>query len=197
MVKLKRKVTIKTKHAVEETNVTTQPVGENGNEPKSRKPWLWIAVAALVVIAGIIGFMQMNPSSGNDEGGGAVAAAADTTAAEKTDSAQTAAAQTEADSASASAGEDAAPGAEASAEATDNAAAPETTKANTATAQQNPSSETAAAPQSQSTGTVEDEARQVIRGVYGNGFVRKQNLGNRYAEIQGKVNEMYRNGQVR
>ena len=45
------------------------------------------------------------------------------------------------------------------------------------------------------TGTVEEEAREVIRGKYGNGDVRKRNLGDRYAEIQSKVNEMYRNGQ--
>lgn len=46
------------------------------------------------------------------------------------------------------------------------------------------------------TGTVEEEAIEVIRGKYGNGAVRKRNLGDRYAEIQSKVNEMYRNGQV-
>ena len=46
------------------------------------------------------------------------------------------------------------------------------------------------------TRTVEEEAQEVIRGKYGNGAVRKRNLGDRYAEIQKKVNEMYRNGQV-
>ncbi len=49
---------------------------------------------------------------------------------------------------------------------------------------------------SNATGTVEEEAKDVIRGKYGNGDVRKRNLGDRYAEIQNKVNEMYRNGQV-
>ena len=47
------------------------------------------------------------------------------------------------------------------------------------------------------TGAVDEEAREVIRGKYGNGNVRKRNLGSRYAEIQSKVNEMYRNGQVK
>lgn len=51
-------------------------------------------------------------------------------------------------------------------------------------------------PTANVTGTVEEEAREVIRGKYGNGDVRKRNLGDRYAEIQSKVNEMYRNGQV-
>lgn len=49
---------------------------------------------------------------------------------------------------------------------------------------------------SDATGTVEEEAKEVIRGKHGNGDVRKRNLGDRYAEIQNKVNEMYRNGQV-
>lgn len=49
---------------------------------------------------------------------------------------------------------------------------------------------------SSATGAIEEEAKEVIRGKYGNGDVRKRNLGDRYAEIQSKVNEMYRNGQV-
>ena len=58
-------------------------------------------------------------------------------------------------------------------------------------------SRTTPTPTANVTGTVEEEAREVIRGKYGNGAVRKRNLGDRYAEIQSKVNEMYRNGQVR
>lgn len=45
-------------------------------------------------------------------------------------------------------------------------------------------------------GTIEEEAIKVIRGNYGNGDVRKRNLGRRYSEIQNKVNEMYRNGLI-
>ena len=47
------------------------------------------------------------------------------------------------------------------------------------------------------TGTLEEKAKDVIRGNYGNGEVRKQKLGDQYAEIQSKVNEMYRNGLVK
>ena len=57
-------------------------------------------------------------------------------------------------------------------------------------------SQTNAIPTASATGAVEEEAREVIRGKYGNGAVRKRNLGDRYAEIQSKVNEMYRSGQV-
>ena len=45
-------------------------------------------------------------------------------------------------------------------------------------------------------GDTESLAREVIRGKYGNGAVRKQRLGGSYAEVQAKVNEMYRNGLV-
>lgn len=45
-------------------------------------------------------------------------------------------------------------------------------------------------------GTLEEKAKRVIRGDFGNGQVRKDRLGADYAEIQGKVNEMYRNGKL-
>lgn len=46
-------------------------------------------------------------------------------------------------------------------------------------------------------GTLEEKATAVIRGQFGNGNERKQKLGLQYAEIQEKVNEMYRNGSVK
>ena len=46
-------------------------------------------------------------------------------------------------------------------------------------------------------GTLEQTAKDVIRGNFGNGEVRKQKLGDQYSEIQNKVNEMYRNGLVK
>lgn len=45
-------------------------------------------------------------------------------------------------------------------------------------------------------GNIEENARKVIRGDFGNGQTRKDKLGSSYAEIQGKVNEMYRQGLV-
>lgn len=44
--------------------------------------------------------------------------------------------------------------------------------------------------------TLEQKAKEVIRGNYGNGIERKQKLGDQYAEIQSKVNEMYKNGLI-
>ena len=46
-------------------------------------------------------------------------------------------------------------------------------------------------------GTVEELALQVIRGDYGNNPVRRKKLGERYQEIQERVNQMYREGKVR
>lgn len=45
-------------------------------------------------------------------------------------------------------------------------------------------------------GDIEENARRVIRGDFGNGQERKNKLGASYSEIQGKVNEMYRKGLV-
>ncbi|MFN5209686.1 MAG: hypothetical protein ACK5D8_09365 [Bacteroidota bacterium] len=42
-------------------------------------------------------------------------------------------------------------------------------------------------------GSIDEKAKQVIRGDFGNGIARKQALGEEYALIQAKVNELYRN----
>lgn len=52
-------------------------------------------------------------------------------------------------------------------------------------------------PASVLSGSLEDKARQVIRGNFGNGAERRKRLGSEYTEIQNKVNEMYREELVR
>lgn len=42
------------------------------------------------------------------------------------------------------------------------------------------------------TGDVEKDALNAIRGDFGNGQVRKEALGDRYAEIQNRINEIYK-----
>lgn len=44
---------------------------------------------------------------------------------------------------------------------------------------------------------LEEAALSVIRGNYGNNPVRRRKLGNRYQQIQDRVNQMYREGKVR
>ena len=91
------------------------------------------------------------------------------------------------------------------AKATDNLVAEQPTKQNPATiaepAQSKPAATQTTKPSSSSTsapvsGDVEENARRVIRGVFGNGLERRDKLGTSYSEIQGKVNEMYRQGLV-
>ena len=200
MVQLKRKITIKTKRAVEETNIPKQPVGGKGNEHSSNKKWLWGIIAAIIVVC-IVGFMQLtNSSSSNDRG--IAPAIADTIVVEKTDSVQTKQNLSEANNVKASNEENEEKAdvkeSNANSKASENSTKSESVKEKeTATPSQNSSSNFVNATSTQSTGSIEDEACQVIRGIYGNGSVRKQKLGNRYSEIQSKVNEMYRNGQVR
>lgn len=58
-----------------------------------------------------------------------------------------------------------------------------------------PSTSTAVVP-TMVNGDVEENARRVIRGDFGNGQTRKDKLGTSYSEIQRRVNEMYRQGLV-
>lgn len=61
-------------------------------------------------------------------------------------------------------------------------------------AENNPSGENLNVPAI--SGSLEQKAKHVIRGDFGNGQVRKDKLGDEYAEIQSKVNEMYRKGDI-
>lgn len=45
--------------------------------------------------------------------------------------------------------------------------------------------------------SIEENAKRVIRGEFGNGQPRKKKLGDKYSEIQNRVNEMYRKGLVK
>ena len=45
--------------------------------------------------------------------------------------------------------------------------------------------------------SIDEAALSVIRGDYGNNPIRKRRLGDRYQEIQKRVNQMYREGKVR
>ncbi len=45
-------------------------------------------------------------------------------------------------------------------------------------------------------GSLEQKAKHVIRGDFGNGLDRKNKLGSEYEDVQRKVNEMYRNGDL-
>lgn len=194
-VNLKRKVTLKRKGDAHDQT------------PEGKKPnkFIWLGVIGLVVIGGIFGLKQLNQENPGELGAEEVVVTEDintnpnaaepelvTTNEEETNS------------------------------TTDNTTSDQNVVANTAETKSTTSVESAVTGKPTSTrvvssakedaskkepsnkgsqssavavqGSVEEKARQVIRGDFGNGTDRKQTLGAEYELIQGKVNEMYRNG---
>lgn len=56
------------------------------------------------------------------------------------------------------------------------------------------SEKTVSTTNSSSEKAIEEKAKEVWNGVYGNGTERKNKLGSEYKAVQKRVNEMYRNG---
>ena len=173
MVELKRKVTLKRKVAsADEVEVTPSGSTEKGNR------WKWIAaVVALLLVGGAIYYFNQSDSKDNTDISIAVS---DSTSTKKA----------EADSTEVVPSENA---------SEDNA---KTKEANSDNLTQNQLSDATRNEVNKRTSDkkvvdVEEKARQVIRGDYGNGNVRKQKLGEEYSEIQSAVNEMYRKGLVK
>ena len=229
MVQLKKKVTIKTKTAQEETPVavpkpevkikkkapvveepkvapeapktpTTPPTPPTLPESGS-KSWMWIV--ALIVVAVIAFFGYKNCSGSETEASGSdkdtTSLVSDSTQTEKSDT-------TGAEKPETTEGTDEKPqdnAGETDAPATDNV----TPKANNGGTEAGKPEQKLAptpkivdepvAPAAPVSGSVEENARRVIRGDFGNGKVRKDKLGASYSEIQSRVNEMYRQGLVK
>lgn len=193
-VTLKRKVTLREK----QSSATPTPSDQT---PKSSRPKVWILVIVIVALIGcgyflfnnrdaqptestkLVAATEMSPSD-SSEGAQASSLDADGEATpELPDAPQSTEAQQDSE-APASAATAAEPAKE----------HPVSTESKPA---QDPSTATAAETRASVSATVDpnksiDEvARDVIRGLYGNGTTRKANLGSRYAEIQKRVNEMY------
>lgn len=228
-VKLKRKVTLRTKKPMpSDTPTAPIPPSDGGSAGGSRAKWGWAAaLVAVALVAGAYFWPKGEPASADREvalktadGTAAPAAAAPAaqteSPAEQTDgtaaqaenpAAQTDGAAEQPDGAAAQAEAPAAPASAPKAAAAVEAAsarAPKTSAAAPAKAPQAPAAQSAPAATARQTasapaptGDVETMARRVIRGDYGNGQVRKDKLGTTYAEIQGRVNEMYRRGLVK
>lgn len=207
MVQLKRKVTLRTKEAPEVSEPKVEGTAPKGPgvtpQPSSGGGKWWVAtvVVALLAAGGVYFVRQCgadrtpsvatagqndsvvvdsvpaaaSPSAGEaaaSEGTGEAAPAANG------NSETTAAPTGETSSAKAGGGANSAASAPTTAASTSSASASAPTTA-TASAQ---------APK----GSVEQTAREVMRGVYGNGQVRKDQLGSRYAKVQRRVNQIYR-----
>lgn len=183
MVELKRKVTLKTKNpSIEEIE---KPTGSNPKPTTSRKKLL-IGVAALIVVV-IAGFMLFSngQSTGQSKAVGIDSLAKDSVQKDST------IADTLNGEKPKVVSHNEVGNKELEAKTKEMQSQSSASVETTIESQHEPIAE------SSSSKSVEVKAKQVIRGVYGNGSVRKQKLGNDYAEIQGKVNEMYRKGLVR
>lgn len=182
MVELKRKVTLKTKNSSIEEN--EKPIGQNPIPTNSRKK-LIVGLAALIVVV-IAGFVLFgnNQSTGKSD-----AIVTDSLTKDSVQKDSTLADSLKKENSSVVSNE------ESNNKETEDIKDEMQSKASVPV-DTNVKSQQESNTESSSMGSVEDKAKQVIRGIYGNGPVRKQKLGNDYAEIQGKVNEMYRNGLV-
>lgn len=219
MVQLKRKVTLRTKEAPEVSapkvegtatkgpGVTPQPSSGGG------KWWVVAVVVALLVAGGVYFVRQCGadrtpsvatagqndsvvvdsvPAAASPSGGEAAASEGTGEAAPAASgNSETTAAPTGETSSAKAGGE------------THSAASAPTTAASTSSTSTSASSTstsaptTAAAPAQAPTSSVEQTAREVMRGVYGNGQVRKDQLGSRYAKVQRRVNQIYRTRRAR
>lgn len=75
-----------------------------------------------------------------------------------------------------------------------NANTPSVDDSNTSTSDDTQVSDKPVPSTNSSVKTVEEKAKEVWDGVYGNGTERKNKLGSDYKAVQKRVNEMYRNG---
>ena len=193
MVQLKRKVTLRTK---ENSEVSAPKV--EGTAPKDPgaapqpssgggKWWVAAVVVALLAAGGVYFVRQCG-----DDRTPSVATAGQNDSV-VVDSAPAAASPSGGEAAASEGAGKAAPAANGNAETTA-APAGETSSAKaggeTHSAASAPT--TAATPAQAPTSSVEQTAREVMRGVYGNGQVRKDQLGSRYAKVQRRVNQIYR-----
>lgn len=182
MVELKRKVTLKTKNSSIEEN--EEPIGQNPIPTNSRKkPIVGLAALIVVVIAGFVLFGN-NQSTGKSD-----AIVTDSLTKDSVQKDSTLADSLKKENSSVVSNE------ESNNKETEDIKDEMQSKASVPV-DTNVKSQQESNTESSSMGSVEAKAKQVIRGIYGNGSVRKQKLGSDYAEIQGKVNEMYRNGLV-
>lgn len=213
----KPQVALKKKQPMSDSTPPTPPTGRETEEPKGKGKWYAAALAGLLVLGGGVYYLSQQ---GEEEpqpvavvaGTGQSDDVAKGETTEGNQNEQNQEGETPSHAATAENPPNDSPADNAPAGETPKAPSQETDVAAPASGS-NPASPTASQPvqnksevnpaptkpvtgSSSATGAIEEEAKEVIRGKYGNGDVRKRNLGDRYAEIQSKVNEMYRNGQV-
>ncbi|MDE7414300.1 MAG: hypothetical protein K2N05_11035 [Muribaculaceae bacterium] len=178
--------------SVLEPEVTPQRVADaieyGPEEPKKKGfAWLWALIGIAIVLA-VLGMIFLRDGNKEEQAEEPV---------------ETVAEGMPGDSAVSDEAEAPTPEAENNAEAAPAAATAESTPV-AAPAAPTASEPVAAAPatpkasavdlSAQPTGSVKEEAKNVIKGIYGDGSERKNRLGDRYKEIQRRVNKMKRSG---
>ena len=221
MVQLKRKVTLRTKEASEVSAPKVEGTATKGPgvapQPSSGGGKWWVAavVVALLAAGGVYFVRQCGndrtpsvatagqndsvvvdsvPAAASPSGGEAAASEGTGEAAPAASgNSETTAAPT-GETSSAKAGGEANSAASVPTTAASTSSAPASTSSVPASASSTSTSApiTAATPAQAPKGSVEQTAREVMRGVYGNGQVRKDQLGSRYAKVQRRVNQIYR-----
>ncbi len=152
--------------------------------PKSKRWIRWAVAAAVVVVAGGMWYFAARDNGGSQQTGEPPVAVATADSVKDDTSAEGAAMQESGEAEPNSIPQTGNAGQPAEAEP----AAPANDKPTTA-ADKQPAAATATP-----TGDIEDTAMSVIRGNYGNGNTRKQNLGDKYQTIQNRVNQLKREG---
>lgn len=203
MVELKKKVTLKTK--VAETATQNQQTTQLPN-PSSNGKGKKLGVLIVIVVIAVVAFFLLKPdNSGNDVS--VSSPATSETVAQNADNAQEQeVAQPVSESTSYEESTSVVEEDKSNKEVSDNngnkpanvSEQEEKTQASTETRTQTTevTSKTTQKEEAIPVGSIEEKAKLVIRGDFGNGEERKMKLGSEYSAIQNKVNEMYAKGLV-
>ena len=201
MVELKKKVTLKTK--VAETATQNQQTTQQPN-PSSNGKGKKLGVLIVIVVIAVVAFFLLKPdNSGNDVS--VSSPATSETVAQNADNDQIQ--EAEQPISESTSNEESTPVVEEdkSNKEDNNGNKPanvseqeEKTQASTETRTQTTevTSKTTQKEEAIPVGSIEEKAKLVIRGDFGNGEERKMKLGSEYSAIQNKVNEMYAKGLV-
>jgi cytoskeletal protein RodZ len=185
------------KEKVESTDSISTSPGTSKNGEKKKSPVLYIAAAVLLLGIGAYWFMNQkgnNPEppvastndSTNSAGSGITAISESEQPTQSTAEANSTTATNEQPVASTNSNE----GQPSPSSTASNVNTPST---NSPTNSQNTTNSVpSSVPVTQLQGSIEEKARQVISGAFGNGADRKTALGNEYDIIQAKVNELLR-----
>lgn len=181
---------------------TSVKSGANETGPKKKNPVMFIMLAVLIVGGGLFWFLNKGtttPEKTSNMNGDNTVSSAPAQIEETASPDNTANNQGQVNSVSPSTDTSSDNSVSSSPESDVSASSYNVTKSNSVeNSNSTPSKNQSATSNSASTaitpgGSIDEKVNQVLRGVFGNGWERKQALGEEYAIIQAKVNELFRN----